>query len=1389
MVVLSLFAAPLSLLAQSPAPVSLGIDTLGVGSAAGDYVILSGAAITNVPPSVITGNIGAYPIAGSFIGVPCAEVTGNIFERDATYVVGACTNITPGDAAGLLAATLIAGSAGASAYVDAAGRAPTFPLNLYGGDLTGRTLAPGVYNWGSDVSVNPSGLAGPGNALTLVGGPNDVWIFQMSGNLILGAPAGPGVVILSPGVQANNIFWQVGGGAGAKLYPGSVLYGNVLSNTAVVMQAGASLTGRAFGPTGVTLISNTITSPGPLVGGLPVTVAPTVTSTFPTNSAPGVPAVNVPINSALTATFSEAMNGATIAPYAVGTFTLQTTGPPLATVTGTVTYPGGGVTATFTPTSNLLPNTSYTATITTNAQDPAGVALASNYVWTFSTAAAPDLTPPTVSSTVPLPAGVLTLGSALSATFSEPMLASTIVTANFGLKQGATVVPVTVSFDGNETATITPTSGLVGSDPYTLTISHLVSNLAGIQMGAAAGSDYILNFTTGAVPVVTPPTVSSTVPANLAPAAPVGNALSATFSQPMLASTITTANFSLKQGATVIPVTVVFDGNETATMTPASTLSPSTGYTATISHLVQNLAGIQMGATAAADYVWTFTTGLAPPPVPPTVSSTVPLPGGVSALGSALSATFSTQMLAATITTANFSLKQGATVVPVTVVFDGNETAVITPTSSLSAGASYTATISHLVENLAGTPMGATAAADYVWAFTTAAIPPPPSQPSQPPPPTLPTVISTAPLPGSTTLPTSSALAATFSTAMSPTTINTLTFSLTHGVTPVSGTVAYAGVTGTFTPTTRLLPNTLYTATITTGASDLGGYSLGSNYVWSFTTGASASTVPPAVISTVPLNGAVLSVTAANLVANFSEAMNPLTINTGTFILLQGTTPVAGTVSYAGTTATFRPLNDLAPNTLYSAAITTGATDLAGNTLPAIYQWSFTTGAVASPGPGPVCLSNFAILSGSGIVNSGTTVVTGDLGVSPGTTVTGFPPGILHGAVHAGDATAAQGLADFSAAYKDAVGRTVGVVSVAGDIGGQTLTAGLYNSTGSLEILSGDVTLDGKGNVNAVFIFQTALAFATGAGRQVILIGGAQASNVFWQVGTTAILGTDSIFNGSILAGQSIALNPGATVYGRLEALSGTVALNSNIVVSPPPAIAAGGIFNAASYAGTVAAGSIAAIFGSNVGSSTASATAFPLPTTLGETSFLIGTEGAPLYMTSCAQTNLQIPWESAGETQVPVTATVGGLVSIPQSGTIAPFAPGIFALNQAGSGQGAVEIAPTTVLAAPLSTNSRPVNPGEYIAIFCTGLGPVSNQPASGAAALSSPLSMTPTLPTVTIGGVPAQVTFSGLAPGFAGLYQVNAVVPAGAPSGSAVSLAIGIGGIQSNTVTIAVQ
>jgi hypothetical protein len=204
-------------------------------------------------------------------------------------------------------------------------------------------------------------------------------------------------------------------------------------------------------------------------------------------------------------------------------------------------------------------------------------------------------------------------------------------------------------------------------------------------------------------------------------------------------------------------------------------------------------------------------------------------------------------------------------------------------------------------------------------------------------------------------------------------------------------------------------------------------------------------------------------------------------------------------------------------------------------------------------------LTNFAVLAGSEVTSTGNTIVNGDVGVWAGSSVSGFlgivpgGPGVVNGTIHAGDSAAQIAQGELTTAYNDLAGRTLAPIDVANaDLGGMTLVPGLYKSTGTLA-LTGTVTLDAQGNANGVFIFQVASSLDTATGSQVVLSGGAKASNVFWQVGTSATLATTTVFKGTIMADQSITLANGATLEGRALARIAAVTMDANIITIPAP--------------------------------------------------------------------------------------------------------------------------------------------------------------------------------------------------------------------------------------------
>jgi uncharacterized protein (TIGR03437 family) len=248
----------------------------------------------------------------------------------------------------------------------------------------------------------------------------------------------------------------------------------------------------------------------------------------------------------------------------------------------------------------------------------------------------------------------------------------------------------------------------------------------------------------------------------------------------------------------------------------------------------------------------------------------------------------------------------------------------------------------------------------------------------------------------------------------------------------------------------------------------------------------------------------------------------------------------------------------------------------------------------------------------------------------------------------------------------------------------------------------------------------------------------------------------------------------------------------------PPLSLAAGGIVNAASYGqisgstsidAAVTPGGIAAVFGTSMTNVTqASAASLPLPTVLGGESLSIGGFAAPQFFASRDQLNVQIPWETPLGTANAVLSL--GTNSTSSQVQVVEYLPGIFTANGSGQGQGIVVHANSGTLAAPSGAfgASYPAAKGEVLTLYATGLGPVDHQPVTGQATPGGPLARTTTPASVTVGGVPATVSFSGLTPGLVGLYQVNFQVPAAAPAGNYVPMVLSIGGAISNGVTLAI-
>lgn len=896
---------------------------------------------------------------------------------------------------------------------------------------------------------------------------------------------------------------------------------------------------------------------------------------------PSAGATDVVVSVAISATFNQPMNSATI-----NTTTFTLTGPSGA-VAGAVSYSASGSIATFIPSATLTYNSVYTATITTGATNTLGIETASNYNWTFTT----SVPPPTVVFTAPADgASGVSVSQALAATFSQAMNPATIDAATFTLSGPGGVVAGAVTYNSaGSVATFTPSTSLAYSAQYSATITTGAQNLS----GEGLISSYTWNFTTGLSPLL----VASTLPENAATGVSVTQALSATFNKPLNCTTLTSSSTTFTvtgPGNTSVEGAVTCTGN-IATFTPASDLSFSTLYTATITTGAADTEGIAL----ASNYVWSFIT--VPAPTAPTVIFTIPKNSATNVpISQAVLATFSEAMTAKTINTTTFTLAgPGSTAVVGTVVYTASgSVATFTPSAPLAYSTLYTSTITTGATSLTDSSL----TSNYVWTFTTIAAPIARA----------PTVLSTIPANLATNVPLNQIVSATFSEPMNPATINSINFTLraTGGAT-VAGIVADAAIGNTliFTPANNLAPNTQYTATITTGVKDLIGTALANTYVWTFTTGTAIDATQPQLILTAPANTVTNVPRNTAVSGTFNKAMNPLTISTSTFTLTgPGLTSVVGTVSYNALTliATFTPNANLLPNTQYTATITSGATDLQGNPLGAgvpSNPWVFTTGTAIVPPPvvlGPT-IAPFGAFGGSaGITNQGIySIINGDIGTTGvSTLLTGFydesvpavagvypcsytvtplnkalvngnintaaPPPTV-GCPNEGTADtmviATEGLLEAQTAYNTLQNLPPGTILSTDELGNRTLGPGTYTSASFYDLTAGPLTLDAQGDPNATWVFQMGTYLTVGtpqATESVILTGGAQPQNVFWQVGSGATINGagGGTMAGTVLAQAGITVSTVGntaitTINGRVVSLTGSVTIVNTVVNVP----------------------------------------------------------------------------------------------------------------------------------------------------------------------------------------------------------------------------------------------
>jgi Ice-binding-like/Bacterial Ig-like domain len=790
---------------------------------------------------------------------------------------------------------------------------------------------------------------------------------------------------------------------------------------------------------------------------------------------------------------------------------------------------------------------------------------------TTGVAAAKNKPRPTVVSITPFDGDIdVPVVTSVTVVFDMPMDCKTLDLHTFRLEAVKLVrFPAVRIFCDGDTATMVPMGALAIRTKYSVRFDGTVKALNGEDLKPG----FISFFTTAEFGETPTPTITATLTATptatSTATATATSTATATATDTATTTATTTATSTATASATATATdtatatntatatatatdtttaTATATATDTATATSTATDTATDTATATGTPTTTATETSTATATSTVTATTTATPTATPTGVPPTVLSTYPGAVGCGGQGAGtgqnFTVTFSEPMMPATLASAVGGLVVStpiaggaASLISGTVTYDAtNDIATFSPTAGTFPPL---AEVDVVVATTAESVSGQTLAADYTFSFTTGTGPDT----------TPPLVSSTNPANSASAVATNQTVVATFDKGMASSTITPTTFTLTGpGVTPVAGAVTYStvGNTATFTPTTVLTASILYTATITTGVTDLSGNALANTYTWTFTTGVTTDTTAPTVTSTMPTLNATLVGIDASANATFSKPMNSSTLNAATFTLTgPGLTVVDGKVSYdvPDQIVTFTPLATLAPSTAFTATITTSAQDLSGNALASSYSWMFTTGA-ATTGQSNVNLgaaASYAVLAATTVTAPGPIVIDGDLGLYPGTSVTGFPPAVVNGTTNVDNIAAQAAQASLLTAYNMLFDLPLGV-TMTGNLGGSTIYPGIYTAPAtSMAVSSGNLTLDAQGDVNAVWIFQIGSTFDITPGLQVILANGAQASNIYWQVGSSATIDTTAVMQGNILALDSVTVNSGATLNGRALALTGGV--------------------------------------------------------------------------------------------------------------------------------------------------------------------------------------------------------------------------------------------------------